>query len=482
MSDDFEKAVLFSFDQTGGIAPELRAQAQSMLQSAARSPDVWQLCISRLENSNYAEVKFWCLQTMHAMVCGPTYPALPPSVRDQIKRVLVSTGGGPASSALPSFLRNKVAQTIVAIAAQEYPDEWPTFFQDLLGTLGQGVEAVDLFCRILVAVDEDIISLDVPRSADEAKQSMHFKDSMRERSLPDIALAWCQLVAAYRDSSPETTTAILEAVQRYVHWIDISLVANDAFMPLVFAVLNSPHDEPRSAAAGVLTEIVGKRMEAESKLTLIQTLGVVPVCAQWATTGLPGEQDGEHDLAVKFSKLLAALATEVLEAWKKVENSVLSMTAVGLDVGGEAVAEANAACSAAGQLLDALFPAVLTALRTGDDEIAAAVSPFLLSYIGRVRMLQKRAGGVVPLEAASQLPAIQEAVATCARFADDSSVYAVAATTSVENVEAEEEEAAVALRRQELFAVFRNAAKLGPAESYALVGRMLEAALGRNFN
>ena len=32
-------------------------------------------------------------------------------------------------------------------------------------------------------MDEDIISLEVPRSAEEAKQSMHFKDSMRERSL-----------------------------------------------------------------------------------------------------------------------------------------------------------------------------------------------------------------------------------------------------------------------------------------------------------
>ncbi len=32
-------------------------------------------------------------------------------------------------------------------------------------------------------MDEDIISLEVPRSAEEAKQSMHFKDSMRDHSL-----------------------------------------------------------------------------------------------------------------------------------------------------------------------------------------------------------------------------------------------------------------------------------------------------------
>lgn len=56
----------------------------------------------------------------------------------------------------------------------------------------------------------------------------------------------------------------------------------------------------------------------------------------------------EPDLAVKYSKLLATLATEVLEAWKKVENSVLSMAAVGLAVDEEASSEAGAACTAAG--------------------------------------------------------------------------------------------------------------------------------------
>ena len=39
----------------------------------------------------------------------------------------------------------------------------------------------------------------------------------------------------------------------------------------------------------------------------------------------------------------------MLEAWKKVENSVVSMVAVGLAVDEEASAEASAACTAAGE-------------------------------------------------------------------------------------------------------------------------------------
>jgi len=105
-------------------------------------------------------------------------------------------------------------------------------------------------------VDQDIISLDVPRSAEEAKQSMHFKDSMRERALADIAEAWAGLVAAYAGPDPATAAAVLATVQRYVHWIDIGLVANDRFMPLLFGALVAPQEELRGAAADVLTEIV----------------------------------------------------------------------------------------------------------------------------------------------------------------------------------------------------------------------------------
>lgn len=474
MSDDFEKAVLFTFDQTGGVSPELRAQAQAMLQSAVASPEAWQLSLSHLETSGYAEVRFWCLQTLHSLARSPAYTALDPASRAQIKRSLVTLGTQP-SSGLPAFLRNKNAQTIVAIAAQEYPEEWPSFFQDLLSTLSSGPDAVDLFCRILVSVDEDIISLEVPRSATEAKQSMHFKDSMRERALGDIATTWAQLVSAYKDTSPELAAAVLDAVERYVHWIDISLVANDTFVPLLFTVLNTGSEEPRAAAAGVLTEIIGKRMDSLAKLSLIQNLGVVPVCAQWAG-GLPGGEE-DTELATKYAKLLAALATEVLEAWKKVENSVLSMAAVGLDVGEETIAEAQTACAAASQLLNSLFPAVLTALRMADSEIASAVVPFLLSYITRVRMLQKRSGGVVPPEALSHLPSILEATAACARFCDDSMAYAVAAESTGEKVVAAEEEAALSDRRQDLFTLFRNTAQLAPSEAYVLVGRQLEAAL-----
>lgn len=53
------------------------------------------------------------------------------------------------------------------------------------------------------------------------------------------------------------------------------------------------------------------------------------------------------------------------------------MAAVGLAVDGEAAAEAAAATAGATQLLEQLFPAILTAFRSEDAEVSGSLIPFL---------------------------------------------------------------------------------------------------------
>lgn len=53
----------------------------------------------------------------------------------------------------------------------DFKEQWRV----LVGLLGEGAGAADMFCRILVAVDEDVISLDIPRSQDGVRASMELK-------------------------------------------------------------------------------------------------------------------------------------------------------------------------------------------------------------------------------------------------------------------------------------------------------------------
>ena len=63
------------------------------------------------------------------------------------------------------WLGNMLTSTLAIAMQNEYPEKWPSFWKDLLGLLPQGPGVVDMFCRILVAIDDDVISLDISRQA-----------------------------------------------------------------------------------------------------------------------------------------------------------------------------------------------------------------------------------------------------------------------------------------------------------------------------
>ena len=476
MEDELEQAIICIFDQTGAVSDDLKARAHSLLLNVVQSETGWQVCVSHFEKNQRPEVKFWCLQSLHGIIRSPVFDALDVASKDRIKHCLLSMGTRETDS-MPLFIRNKLAQVIVAIAAKEYPKQWPSFFQDVLGSLSESSTSIDIFSRILVSIHEDIISLEVPRSAEEAKQSMEFKDAMRDNALEQISLSWYQIVAMFKDRDPLLVALLLNAVERYVHWIDIGLVANDKFMPILFEVLNCTVSEAQVAAVAVLTEIVNKRMDAGPKLSLIQSLGLVPIAAQWSETGVPGVDGDDHDLAVSCSKLLTNLANEILEAWKKVENGVLSLQAVGVSLEDEVISEACASCNVASSMMDQLFPAIIKIFRLPDDEISAIVAPFMLSYVNRIKMVSKRHGDGLTSSVLLQIVAVLDASASCARFESSSSVYSIEPASSEEKVMAEEEEGNVSCRRQEIFALFRNAAKVAPIEAYNLVARKLQESL-----
>ncbi|KAL3158478.1 hypothetical protein ABBQ38_010710 [Trebouxia sp. C0009 RCD-2024] len=477
MADDFEKAVLFSFDQTGNVDPALKDRAVAYCNETKAQPQCWQLCLEKYSTTTYLEVRFWCLQTMHEVLVT-RYDQLSNSACSMIKQSILSwVRNTNVEQQMAPFLRNKAAQVVVAMVQNEYPDKWPSFWKELLGMLPEGPGVVDMFCRILSAIDDDVISLDISRTQEGIKRSMQLKDAMRETCLHDLAEAWYNLLRAYQSANPDLAAAVLSTVERYVNWIDVSLVVNERFIPLLFSLLSSPSEVLKGAAADVLTEIISKRMEPQSKLGLIQQLGLSGVCAQWGN-GLPVQEE-EYQLAAKYAKMLAAIVTEVLDSCKKVENQLVSFAAVGVSMDEEAVQEATATCQAADKIIQDLLPAVLAALRHSEDEVAMAVVPFLVSWVARLKSNQKRTGGV-PTEALHHIPAMLDSLAVCARFPQDSCNYPLTAADPTEAVAAEEECALVLDKRQDLFTLFKNTAKLAPEQSYAFVGMQLQGVVSHS--
>ena len=73
-----------------------------------------------------------------------------------------------------------------------------------------------------------------------------------------------------------------------------------------------------------------------------------------------------------------------------------------------------------------------------------------------------------------------DSLAVCARFPEDSCNFALTASDATEAVAAEEETANVLEKRQELFTLFKNTAKLVPEQAYTFVGEQLQGVVSRN--
>jgi hypothetical protein len=69
------------------------------------------------------------------------------------------------SGSEPPPIRNKVAQLLVSIFTNEFPDAWPSFFDDLLSLLDpESPSTFDFFFRVLLTIDENVVDRNMARS------------------------------------------------------------------------------------------------------------------------------------------------------------------------------------------------------------------------------------------------------------------------------------------------------------------------------
>eukprot|EP01135_Chromosphaera_perkinsii_P006917 Nk52_evm5s628 gene=Nk52_evmTU5s628 len=209
----------------------------------------------------------------------------------------------------PTFLRNKFAQIVTLLATHEYPSGlWSNFFNELLaatmelgfggGALGGSdcLESIDMYLRILLAVDEEVVAREIARNAQDAARNVVFKDCMREQCMPQLVESWYTILSkctngsgggigngmangnglSEADNGRRTiVNACLAVVSLYIDWIDIDLIVNERFMTLFFQFISMR--EYRENSASCFISIVNKGMESSAKINMIQQLNIIPL-------------------------------------------------------------------------------------------------------------------------------------------------------------------------------------------------------------
>ncbi|KAK3288404.1 hypothetical protein CYMTET_4114 [Cymbomonas tetramitiformis] len=466
MADDIEKAILFSFDQTGAVDPSLKEQALAYLENLKALPNCWQLCLERFSPSSHAEVKFWCLQTLlEVLKAQPSH--FPAESSQQVNGALMLwlSDDCVREPSLPSFLKNKIVQIIVTVLKRDYPEKWPTFFQEFISHLGKGVGASDMFCRILQTLDEEMFSL--PLSPEESVVSMRIKDGMRELCVPQMVEAIHSLVIHYQAEAPQSAGMLLETLASYIIWIDINLIANEKMLPLLVGALTAPSSWVREGGIACISALVAKRMDFATKLVQLQQLQLVPLCVQ-----LCAAQEDDDAVMVRVTGLLVALAQELLSCITKSERDCASPTKAGEMPGPQlSPLDRAALVESAKPMLDQLLPPLLERLGHANPQISTAVPPFLTAYVARAKRLAT-APSQLPPDVVQVLSQMLVAIAQRCRFPQEGHSFIAA-----DNPQVAEQEEEVREFRADLFTTFRNISKFAPNECHKLVGVMLSQAV-----
>jgi hypothetical protein len=133
---------------------------------------------------------------------------------------------------VPAFVKNKLSQTIALVAKVTYPSRWPRFLHDFLDLLTGGTEsAADVFCRVLDAVDDEIVS-GGGGSPDEVAAAARVKDAVRgdPEALRRLIDAWGALIAC---ADAKIAIAATATARRYVDWMDVHLFVDESVLGAV---------------------------------------------------------------------------------------------------------------------------------------------------------------------------------------------------------------------------------------------------------
>ncbi|CAN7989362.1 unnamed protein product, partial [Ixodes hexagonus] len=334
------------------------ARALQYFEQLKNSPNGWQLSMQMLLQPSVQDdsVKFFCLSVLeHYIKTG--YETAKENDQQAMRSFISQWIQLQVYSPTPEkvFIRNKVAQVVCWVFLLDYPARWPDFFPDLLNTLSLGGPAIDMYLRILLAINGDIADRDIPHTAKEADRNRMLKDTIRERHIVDLVNSWYTILTCH---GQDLSRLCLEVLGAYVAWIDIGLVANDRFVDALVHFLSLP--ALREAACDCVFEIVSKGMDPADKTHLVESLSTVLHRA-----GVLSVSEAEDvDFLIKLAKLVNGIGIQLLSCIIKLSKK------------GDSVSREKAKAELASKI-----PLMLHFLGNEDDDVSQGVAEFAREYI-----------------------------------------------------------------------------------------------------
>merc|ERR550532_3150536 len=207
------------------------------------------------------------------------------------------------------LIKNKIALIYVRLLRLDYPVNWPTGWRDLVSQLDKGPNSVDMFLRILAIFDQEVVSDEVPRSAEDRQRSQLIKHAMREQDVMHLAESWYNILCSFQASSPQLVIDCLKVIAIYIIWTEILTVANVKFLTAICSLI-ADAGPAAGEACDCLGAVISKKMPAAKKVQMLdqlQMLRRLEACVH--------RNSVDHSLLEKEANLFNGVGEVALEAY-----------------------------------------------------------------------------------------------------------------------------------------------------------------------
>jgi exportin-T len=171
-----------------------------------------------------------------------------------------------------NFITRKAAQLFALVSLIDFPNRWPSFFNDLMVTCSWSIGNADFYLKTLLAIDCEIVDRELPRTPEESNIITIYKDSIRTHCVNDLVESWFLLLKEHSNKNAEITCQTLEVIGAYISWIEINLIVNNRFVEFFSYALGQV--DLRETTCACLEEIINKGMDIGAKLKLIDYLWI----------------------------------------------------------------------------------------------------------------------------------------------------------------------------------------------------------------
>lgn len=183
-----------------------------------------------------------------------------PQTRASVRQVLMQQFQLHHASIDP-LIGNSIANNLALCIKHDYPELWPSAFEDVFYFTSLSLNGMQLVVNILSELDHEVVMYNDKRSPNEVTHNMIIKDEMRKGEFNSIVSQIVQFlytssVSFHTSNQKSFSIKCLEILIEYVGWIDINIAMNKDILLYMYSLLQDT--DMMSVVCRYLLEIIKK--------------------------------------------------------------------------------------------------------------------------------------------------------------------------------------------------------------------------------